>query len=71
MLGADDIVNYRIADKRCTNLFSYALRPNVGKLANPQPSPEVKNHWKKPHKKLKEKNLPNALTCFLVCFQIC
>lgn len=47
-------------------LLSKALRPNVGKLTNPQPSPAVKNHWKKPQRKLKEKNFPNALTCFLL-----
>jgi len=46
-------------------LFSRAFRPKVGKLANPHSSPPVKNHWKKPHKKLNEKNLPNAFTCFL------
>lgn len=46
-------------------LYSYALSPKVGKLTNPQLSPAVKNHWKKPHKKLKEKNLPSVLTCFL------
>ena len=51
--------------KKCTDMLSYALSPNVGKLANPQLSSALKNHWKKPHKKLKEKNFPSALTCFL------
>ena len=46
-------------------LLSKAFRPNVGKFTNPHPSPAVKNHWKKPHRKLKEKNLPKVLTCFL------
>lgn len=50
-----------------THLCLYASRPNVGKFTNPQLSPAVKNHWKKPHKKLNEKNFPRALTCFLEC----
>lgn len=37
----------------------------MGKLLNPHVSVAAKNHWKKPHKKLKEKNFPKNLTCFL------
>jgi len=37
----------------------------VGKVLNPQPSPAVKNHWKKPKAKLPQKLLKSKATCFL------
>lgn len=39
--------------------------PNVGKLLKPHPSAAAKNHWKHANRKLKEKDLNSAPTCFL------
>ena len=50
-------------------LFTYpasdALKPSKGKKLKPQFLPPVNSHVTQLQMKLKEKNLPNVVTCFL------
>lgn len=48
-----------------TNEFFQALYPKIGNCENPHRSPPEKNHWKKAHRKLIEKNFAKPRTCFL------